>query len=118
MKQFHLTVHQYRQRLNEEAIVKYGWADPEEIEPKVKRYAIARKDYKLRIKAGEDFDPFTEDPNCKNCGKKKKKQTENNLETETIETIQPLEPFWLRTVNNVKSFFTKYKKQPQLTQNI
>ena len=67
MRKFKLSVKRYRDKLEKE----FGFADPE----MVKRYAIARTEYKRELIAkhkGEDFNPFTEDPNCKTCGKKKK----------------------------------------------
>jgi len=59
MRKFQLSVHQYRQALEKQ----FGYADLE----MVKRYAIDRQKYKQGIKT--DFNPFTEDPNCKTCGK-------------------------------------------------
>ena len=61
MKPFRLSVSQYRQAL----VDQYGFADPE----MVKRYAIARRDHKRRTYA--EFNPFTDDPNCKGCRKTK-----------------------------------------------
>lgn len=64
MKQFYLSVHQYRQKLEKT----FGFADPE----MVKRYAEARADYKRGIQASnESFNVYSDDPNCKSCGKKK-----------------------------------------------
>ena len=61
MTKFRLTVHHYRAKLEKE----FGFADPE----MVKRYAIARQEHKA---GKQDFNPFTNDPNCKNCRKKKR----------------------------------------------
>lgn len=57
-----LSVHKYKAKLREV----FGFADPE----MVKRYAVARSEYKTGIQDGR-FNPFTNDPNCKSCKKKK-----------------------------------------------
>jgi len=64
MRKFKLSVKRYTDKLEKE----FGFADPE----MVKRYAIAKRQFKSTlIERGEgDFDPFTNDPNCKTCGKK------------------------------------------------
>jgi len=54
-----LTVHQYRKKLEQV----FGFADPE----MVKRYAEARAKHKA-----DNFNPLTDDPNCKTCKKQKK----------------------------------------------
>lgn len=64
MRKFHLSVKRYRDKLEQE----FGFADPD----MVKRYAEARADYKRSIILETDFNPFTGDPNCKNCKKKGK----------------------------------------------
>ena len=63
MRKFKLSVKRYRDKLEKE----FGFADPE----MVKRYAIAKKKFKARV-IEEDFNPFTNDPNCKTCGKNRK----------------------------------------------
>jgi len=57
MRKFKLSVYQYEQAL----VKQFGYADPE----MVQRYADDRRAHR----AG--FNRFTNDPNCKSCGKGK-----------------------------------------------
>ena len=60
-----ISVSQYRKKLEKT----FGFAS----KVLMVEYAEARHKWKVeRIKAGLDFDPFTDDPNCKTCRKKKK----------------------------------------------
>lgn len=61
MRKFKLSVNRYRQKLEDT----FGFADPAMVE----RYAEARAEYK---RGKMDFNPFTEDPNCKSCKKQRK----------------------------------------------
>jgi len=63
MRKFQLSVHQYRQALEKQ----FGYADPE----MVKRYAVDKQKHKAAQLKDPDFNPFTSDPNCKSCRKKK-----------------------------------------------
>ena len=63
MRKFKLSVKRYTDKLEKE----FGFADPE----MVKRYAIAKREFKSKV-LGKDFNPFTNDPNCKTCGKNRK----------------------------------------------
>jgi hypothetical protein len=69
MKMFKLSVYQYTKKLESQ----FGFADPE----MVKRYAVARMEFKKGLLKGDgkDFNPYTDDPNCKSCGKKSKKSS-------------------------------------------
>lgn len=68
MRKFRLSVHKYKQKLE----ATFGFVDPE----MVKRYAKARKEWKLAKRTPtNNFNPFTEDPNCKSCRKKPKKRS-------------------------------------------
>lgn len=64
MNKFSLSVHQYREKLESA----FGYADDE----MVKRYAKDRQKWKQGQQKGS-FNPYTQDPNCKNCGKDKRK---------------------------------------------
>ena len=68
MRKFKLSVHQYREALEKQ----FGYADLE----MVKRYAIDRQKHKAALIEG-NFNPFTNDPNCKTCGKKGKRDGNN-----------------------------------------
>lgn len=65
-------VSQYRAMRIREVEGKYMFVSPrqlKDIEEDVKEYAIARQGWKERRAA--NFNPFTDDPNCKSCKKKK-----------------------------------------------
>lgn len=73
-----LSVHQYRIWKTEQKKKALGFLDDKalaEVEELVKRYAVQRQQYK-QAKAhrinGDDFNPFTDDPNCKSCRKVKR----------------------------------------------
>ena len=71
MRKFKLSVHQYKAKLESE----FGYADPE----MVKRYAEARKQYKLGLIDGTEnvFAP------CTTCGKKSPRTTTTDKPKET-----------------------------------
>lgn len=73
MINFKLSVHRYRQSLEHDYMRKYSFISSrhrDEIEADVLEYATAKQQYKRRLKTG-DFNPFTDDPNCKTCRKQK-----------------------------------------------
>jgi hypothetical protein len=72
MKKFKLSVPEYRQAKIADAEARFGFADMVEIEASVKRYADARYTH-LKRRNQPDFNPLTDDRNCKTCGKKGKR---------------------------------------------
>jgi hypothetical protein len=62
VKPYSLSVNQFKQKLLDD----FGHVS----EILVKEYAEARYIHRKRLK--EDFNPFTDDPGCKTCGKKKR----------------------------------------------
>jgi len=73
MKKLKLSVSQYRAEREKEIFERFGDIDEDDrqmIERRVKVYAIKRQQYKSGLQDG-DFNPFTDDPNCKTCKKKK-----------------------------------------------
>lgn len=74
VNRFKLSVQQVRNNLEAEALRDVGIINERiqaRIDREVQQYANEKAEYKRRLKGG-DFNPLTSDPNCKNCGKKKK----------------------------------------------
>ena len=56
-----------KEKIVKQLKLKYGWADQELVDIKMKKK-----------KEQGSFNPFTQDPNCKSCGKKTKKDRQTN----------------------------------------
>jgi len=77
MNKFHLTVNQYRERKRDRELAEFGFVNEDRLQEDVQAYATAKRAYMRELQArqsGEDFNPFTDDPNCKSCGKGKGKK--------------------------------------------
>jgi uncharacterized protein with PIN domain len=70
-----MSTSKYRSRLEADYRRRFGYISKRhraEIEHDVLEYAIARQQMKREKIEGDDFNPYTDDPNCKSCGKKQK----------------------------------------------
>ena len=69
-----LSTEHYKRKIIADLQSKYGFADPVMVSGMAQRYAEARRS----ARGEKDFNPFTDDPNCKTCRKKKQLRSDSN----------------------------------------